>query len=61
MCGAGALTLEHQTLIESQLRGPRFESSCCHFKAWAILFTPRCLSSLCCIDINKYLAIDSGG
>ena len=44
---------------DSQSREPRFESSCCHFQAVAILFTPRCFSSLSCI--NEYLAIESGG
>ena len=37
----------------SQSIEPVFESSCCHFKDWAISFTPRCLSSLSCI-INVY-------
>ena len=40
-----------------QLKESGFESSCCCFKTWIILFTPRCLSSLSCI--NEYLAIDS--
>lgn len=37
MWGALAQWLEH--------RGPGFESSCCRFKSWAILFRPCCL---CC-------------
>ena len=42
----------------SRLREPGLESSCCCFEAWAISFTPHCLSSLSCR--SKYLAIDSG-
>ena len=45
--------------MNSQSREYGFESSCCHFEAWAILFTPHCSSSLGCI--NEYLAIDMGG
>ena len=47
-------------------------STCCHFEARAISFTPLCISSLRCINeclavdsslrcINEYLAVDSGG
>ena len=39
-----------------QSREPGFESSCCCFKALAILFIPHCLSSLSCI--NEYLATE---
>ena len=45
--------------LERETRQLRFESSCCCVKTWAISFSPRCLSSLNCI--NEYLAIDSGG
>ena len=45
--------------LDSQLRDPMFESSCTCFKTLAILFTPRCRSSLSCI--NEYLATDRGG
>ena len=31
---------------DSQSRGPEFESTCCHFIVWGILFIPHCLSSL---------------
>ena len=54
----GTVALTDNTL-DSQLRESRFEFSCCRFKVLAILFTPRCLSSLSCI--NECLAIDSGG
>ena len=50
-CGSVVRTLD------SLLRGPGIESSCCCFKAWVILFTPHCLSSLSCI--NEDLARDS--
>ena len=40
-------------------REPGLESSCCHFKAWAISFTPRCFSSPSCV--NEYLLIGRGG
>ena len=43
----------------SQSRDSGFESSFCRFEALIISFTPRCSSSLSCI--NEYLAIDSGG
>ena len=43
---------------DSQSREPVFESSCCRFEAWAILFTPHCLNSLSCI--NEDLATDRG-
>ena len=32
---------------------------CYRFEVWAFWFSPRCHSSLSCI--NEYLAIDSGG
>ena len=44
---------------DSLLRESGFKSSCYHFEAWATSFTPRCLSSLSCI--NEYLATDSDG
>ena len=34
--------------LDSQSREPGFESTCFHFEALAILFTPRCHSSLSC-------------
>ena len=43
----------------SQSREPGFESSCCRFEALAILFIPRCHSSLSCI--NEYLPTDRDG
>ena len=51
--GVVVYRLKHLTL------NPGFEVLCCCFEALAISFTPRCLSSLSCV--NKYLAIDSGG
>ena len=45
--------------LDPQSREPGFESSCCHIEALAISFTPRCHSSLSCI--NEYLAIERGG
>ena len=47
-CGSTAIRM-----LDSQLREPGFESSCCHFEALAISFIPRCYSSLSCI--NEYL------
>ena len=44
---------------DSQSRESGFQSSCCCFEAWVVLFPPPCLSSLNCV--NEYLAIDSGG
>ena len=44
---------------DSQSREPGFESSCCHFETWAILFTLRWFSSINCL--NEYLAIHSSG
>ena len=46
------------TTSDSQLREPGFESSCCRFEAFTILFITHCLSSLGCI--NEYLATDRG-
>ena len=44
---------------DSQSREPWFESSLCYrLEDWAFSFSPRCLSSISCI--NKYLAIDGG-
>ena len=39
---------------DPQSREPGFESSCCRFETLAISFTPRCHSSLSCI--NEYMA-----
>ena len=46
-------------MSDPQSREPKFKSSCCRFKALAIVFIPRCHSSLSCI--NEYLAADRGG
>ena len=43
-CGAQRLTRE-----------PGFESSCCHFENLSIAFSPRCRSSVSCI--NEYLQV----
>ena len=48
------------TRPDSQLREPGFKSHCGRFEPLASLITPRCYSSLSCI--NEYLAnTDSGG
>ena len=51
-CGASRTMVR---MLHDQSRGPWFESFCCRFKVWAILFIPRCLGSL------SYLATDNGG
>ena len=49
-----------RTVIKTTLsREPGFKSSCYHLKTCTILFSPRCFSSLRCL--NEYLAIDNGG
>ena len=45
--------------LDFQSREPEFGYSCCHFEVWAISFTPRCHSSLSCI--NEYMDMDIGG
>ena len=40
---------------DSLLSESGFKSSRYHFEAWATSFTPRCSSSLSCI--NEYLAV----
>ena len=44
---------------DSQSREPGFKSHCGRFEPLASVITPRCHSSLSCI--NEYLAIQSGG
>ena len=44
---------------DSQSKEPWFESSFYRFEALAILFSPRCHSSLSCI--NEYPATERGG
>ena len=46
-------------ISDSQSREPSLDFSCCHFEAWTISLTPRCHSSLSCI--NEFMATDSGG
>ena len=46
-------------MLNSQLIESGFKPSCCHFVAWAIWFTSRCLSYFS--SKNKYLVIDIGG
>ena len=46
-------------VLDSQLRGPGFESCAAVLKLGASVFTLHCSSLLSCI--KEYLAIDSGG
>ena len=45
--------------LDSQLRGPGFESCAAVLKPWASFFTLHCSSLVSCV--NEYLAIERGG
>ena len=55
-CGHGGWEFR---ALDCQLRAPRFQSTCCCFKAWAISFTPDYSSSFGCI--NEHLHVARGG
>ena len=53
------IPLRHVTHLWSAVECGARDPLCYHFKIWASLFSPRCPSSLSCI--NEYLAKDDGG
>lgn len=50
---------EHYESLDSQWKGPGYNSICCSFEVWIISFTPCCVTLFRCI--NECMAKYSGG